>query len=103
MSRSILLSLHFFLFGLAACSYPNPLVERASQATLDCLENQSEFHCNKAIEAAKNLDSVSDNGSSCSTDANWLQLTISNFIADKNKSETRKDVLDAISSLKKTC
>ena len=103
MSRPLCVALCFYVISLTACSSSYPLTERASQATLDCLEIQSDLHCNKAIEAAKNLSSVSDFGSSCATDAGWLQLTISKFLMEKNKLEARKEVLDAISSLKKTC
>lgn len=103
MTRAFYLSLFFLPFLSVACASLSPLAERASQASLDCLEHQSEFHCNKALEAAENLVAVSEEGSSCATDATWLQSRLLEFLRENKKIENRKSVLDAISSLKKYC
>lgn len=103
MTRALCLSLLFVSYVSVACGSLSPLAERASKASLDCLEDQSEFNCNKALEAAENLLAVSEEGSSCATDASWLQSTLLQFLQENKKIENRKAVLDAMTSLNKYC
>jgi len=101
--RVFYLPLFFLPVISVACASLSPLAERASQASLDCLEHQSQFYCNKALEASENLLAVSEEGSSCATDATWLQSRLLEFLRENKKIENRKDVLEAISSLKRYC
>ena len=106
----------FFSSFLSACSALEPrvdsqksmvqlLAERAKGAVIECLEYDDEFHCMRAIRAAENLSLAAKKlaNTSCSLDADWLKIQLSNGLSETDMKKLRKDILDTSSGLEKSC